>query len=89
MRRGRVGETAHRDDVGAECDRPLEQRFVAVHPGEVRRLDEQVVVQTGVEDQVDVVAVRLEHRHHVAHAEILDAPVVEENAHESPRSLMG
>jgi hypothetical protein len=76
-----IGQAAHRDDVGPERHCALQQLLVAIHPRQVGEFDEQVVVEARIEDQVDLVAVRLEHRHHVADAQVLDSPVVEENAH--------
>ena len=79
--RPEVGEDTHRDEIGLEGDGALEEGLVAVQPGEVRRLQVEVVVETGVEDEVDGVTVMLEHRHEVADAQVLDAPVVEEDTH--------
>jgi hypothetical protein len=53
--RPEVRERADRDEVRVERLRALEQRLVAVHPREMRRLQEEVVVETRVEDQVDLV----------------------------------
>src|SRR5262249_15023018 len=76
-----VGERAHRDEIRLEGPGALEESLVAIQPREVWGLEKEVVVEAGVEDQVDLVAVRLEHRHAVADTQVLDAPVVEEDAH--------
>src|SRR6185503_19293810 len=81
-----VGQRTHRDQIGIERLCPLEHGLVAVHPGEVRRLQEEVVVEARVENEVDLVSVRLDHGHEVSDPEVLDAPVVEENAHTGGRS---
>ena len=52
-----------------------------VQPREVRCLQEEVVIETGIEDQVDVVPMVLEHRHEIADPQILDAAIVEEYTH--------
>ena len=54
---------------------------MAVQPRQAGRLHEEVVVESGVEDEVDLVAVVPEYRHQVADPEVLDAPVVEEDTH--------
>ena len=76
-----VREAAHGDEIGLEGDGALEEGLVPVEPGEMGCLEEEVVVEAGVEDQVDRVPVVLEHRHQVADAQVLDAAVVEQDAH--------
>src|SRR5262249_35818269 len=48
----------------------------------MRRLEKEVVVEAGIEDEADLVPMRLQHGHEVADAQVLDPAVVEENPHQ-------
>ena len=76
-----IGQERDADQVRPEGPRALHERLVSVEPAQCRGPEEEIVVEAGVEEQVDLVPVVLEHRHQVAHAQRLDSPVVEQDTH--------